>query len=150
MVTSQVPSGATLLDINVLVAMFARNHVHHAIANEWFEQLEGLWATCPLTENSAIRILSQNFNTGLDLTASQVGDFLRELCEDPLHEFWTDSLSLLDERFDLSRVGHAHLTDIYLVGLAMLHEGKLVTFDRHIRTAALKPDGRDSVIVIPT
>src|SRR5690242_17062328 len=99
MVTSQTPMGATLLDVNVLVAMFARNHVHHAIANEWFEQVEGSWATCPLTENGALRILSQNSNTGLDLTASQVADFLRELRQDPMHEFWPDSQSLLDERF---------------------------------------------------
>jgi predicted nucleic acid-binding protein len=130
--------------------MFAQNHAHHEIANEWFEQFEGTWATCPLTENGAIRILSQTSNTGLELTAGQVGEYLRELCNDPLHEFWPDEISLLDERFDLFRATHAHLTDIYLVGLAVLHGGQLATFDRRIRTGALKPDGRDAVWVIPT
>src|SRR5262245_46610960 len=109
--------------------MFAQNHAHHAIANEWFDQLEDPWATCPLTENGAIRILSQPSNTGLEMTASQVAEHLRELCDDPLHEFWPDSLSLLNDRFDLSRVNHGHLTDIYLLGLAMEHGGRLATFD---------------------
>lgn len=48
-----------LLDVNVLVALFDPDHVHHEAAQAWFSanRLHG-WATCPLTENRLVRILS--------------------------------------------------------------------------------------------
>ncbi|HEY7215024.1 MAG TPA: hypothetical protein VIC28_10365 [Thermoanaerobaculia bacterium] len=48
-----------LLDVNVLVALFDPDHVHHEAAHTWFAAHRGAgWATCPLTENGLIRILS--------------------------------------------------------------------------------------------
>ena len=39
-----------LLDVNVLIALLDRRHVHHEPAHGWFAtaQADG-WATCPLT-----------------------------------------------------------------------------------------------------
>jgi hypothetical protein len=49
-----------LLDVNVLIALLDRRHVHHEAAHCWFAmaQADG-WATCPLTQNAVLRILGQ-------------------------------------------------------------------------------------------
>ena len=51
---------AALLDVNVLIALLDAGHVHHAVATKWLsEHLDAGWASCPLTQNGCIRILSQ-------------------------------------------------------------------------------------------
>ena len=46
---------------------------------------------------------------------------------------------MLDEaRFHCGAVlSHAHVTDVYLLGLAAFHKGKLATFDSGIPTGAV-------------
>ena len=40
-----------LLDVNVLIALLDPNHVHHDLAQAWFESARSRsWATCPITE----------------------------------------------------------------------------------------------------
>jgi predicted nucleic acid-binding protein len=49
-----------LLDVNLLIALFDASHVHHHLAHQWFAGCRSQgWATCPLTENACIRIISQ-------------------------------------------------------------------------------------------
>lgn len=49
-----------LLDVNVLIALLDAAHVHHRNARAWLEaNIEQGWASCPLTQNGCIRILSQ-------------------------------------------------------------------------------------------
>ena len=49
-----------LLDINVIIALLDANHVMHACARRWLErELETGWASCPVTQNGVLRILSQ-------------------------------------------------------------------------------------------
>ena len=52
-------SHIALLDVNVLVALFDPDHVHHTLAHDWFAD-EGTagWATCPVTENGFVRVLA--------------------------------------------------------------------------------------------
>ena len=55
------------------------------------------------------------------------------------HQFWPDDLCMLDERaVDIARVhGPRQITDIYLLALAIRHEGRLVSFDSSVaRNAA--------------
>ena len=49
-----------LLDVSILLALFDRDHHHHATAMAWWtaNQRDG-WASCPLTENGFVRIVSQ-------------------------------------------------------------------------------------------
>jgi uncharacterized protein len=48
-----------LLDIHVLIALHDRDHVHHARAAAWFEaNVHPGWASCPLTQNGCLRIMS--------------------------------------------------------------------------------------------
>ena len=49
-----------LLDVNVLIALHDEQHVHHEAAARWFiDQARHGWASCPLTQNGCIRIMSQ-------------------------------------------------------------------------------------------
>jgi predicted nucleic acid-binding protein len=67
----------TLLDVNVLVALFDPVHVHHEAAHKWFGQnRKSGWATCPLTENGMVRVLSNPAYPGRRTT---VHDAIRRL-----------------------------------------------------------------------
>ncbi len=58
----------------------------------------------------------------------------------PHHHFWPDDVSLLDEhRFDTTMLAvPRQSTDAYLLGLAVKHRGRLVTFDRNIAVHAVR------------
>ena len=48
-----------LLDVNVLIALFDQEHVHHELSHDWFsDNRRDGWATCPVTENGFLRVLS--------------------------------------------------------------------------------------------
>ncbi len=123
-----------LPDINVLIALFDPRHVHHDPAQEWFATVSADgWATCPLTENGFLRILSNPNYANLRLTVSEVTAGLRLLfaAYPDSHHFWADDISLCDTTlFDLNEVqGYRQLTDLYLLGLCQQREAALVTFD---------------------
>ncbi len=129
-----------LLDTNFLIALFDAAHVHHATAQAWLIQNRRLgWATCPLTQNGCIRIFSQPAYPA-SLPIPEITRRLRQATAATDHEFWDDSISLTDaKRFDLTRVPHPRfLTDAYLLGLAVDHQARVVTFDQGIPTGAVR------------
>jgi toxin-antitoxin system PIN domain toxin len=133
-------SGVALLDVNVLVALFDPDHVHHELAHDWFADTRHRgWATCPVTENGLVRVLSNPAYTGTTLRPKAVTGALARFCASGDHAFWPATLSLTDERiFDLSVAsGHAQLTEVYLLGLATAMNGCLATFDRTIPVKAV-------------
>ena len=100
-----------LLDANVLIALVVADHVHHAAAEAWLASSDRLFATCPITEGSLVRLLIREGQTGA--TAHAV---IMALADHPRHEFWPDSVSYRD--LPLSRLlGHRQVTDAYLVPL---------------------------------
>jgi hypothetical protein len=140
-----------LLDINVLVALFDPDHVHHDAAHDWFaEEGRASWATCPLTEAGFVRVLSNPAYRGTLIRAADAADRLRRFCASGGHVFWPCDLSLLDRSvFDLSQIaGHRQLTEVYLLGLAKTRGGRLVTFDRSIPLQAVKGASAASLEVI--
>ncbi|MBM3363496.1 MAG: VapC toxin family PIN domain ribonuclease [Betaproteobacteria bacterium] len=120
-----------LLDKNVLIALCDGRHEHHDLAAHWFlEHAAQGWASCPLTQNGALRIMSAPAYPGARPVA-QVLAQLQTLCASPHHHFWPDALSLvqadiLNPRYVLS---HRQLTDAYLLALAVHQQGCLVTLD---------------------
>ena len=125
----------SLLDVNVLIALIDPAHIHFTVAHEWFaSRASQRWATCPITVNGCIRILSRPGYAGGSLTPAEAASLLRDRCSQPDHEFWPEDLSLLDQsRFHFSKLsGPRQITDIYLLALAVAHHGHLVTFDRSI------------------
>lgn len=142
--------GRLLLDVNVLIALFADSHVHHEIAHDWFADHHPRgWATCPLTENGFLRILSHP-GAGVEADRTTLVASLRTFCSSPHHDFWPDAVSLRDASlFDASVVvSHRQLTDVYLLGLATRMDGTLATFDGSIPLRAVKGATRQHLAVI--
>jgi toxin-antitoxin system PIN domain toxin len=139
-----------LLDVNVLIALLDPDHMSHAAAMSWFTKhaKEG-WASCPITQNGCIRIMSNpSYPNALPVRA--VIKHLADACEQDVHEFWPDGVSLLDEDgFDSTRMhGPRQLTDIYLLGLAVSRGGKFVTFDGRIPLAAVRKASTRHLVVL--
>ena len=129
-----------LLDVNVLIALLDRRHVHHEPAHAWFaaEQAKG-WATCPLTQNAVLRIVGQPRYPNSPGPPAVVAPLMAELIRHPQHQFWPDSLSLLGQSgVDVSHLVEAsQLTDTYLLALAVHRGGRLVSFDRRLSCEAV-------------
>jgi hypothetical protein len=131
---------AALLDVNVLIALLDRLHVHHEPAHAWFAASHPAgWATCPLTQNAVLRILGQPRYPNSPGPPAVVAPLVAELIRHPNHQFWPDSLSLLTvSGVDPSRLLEAgQVTDTYLLALAVHQGGTLVSFDRRLASSAV-------------
>jgi uncharacterized protein len=128
-----------LLDINVLIALHDRDHVHHIRAATWFEaNVQHGWASCPLTQNGCLRIMNQpGYSSPQPLAALMA--MLQRSTSASVHETWFDDISILDAaRFQHTHMhGHRQLTDLYLLALAVKNKGRLVSFDARIPTSAV-------------
>lgn len=141
---------AWLLDINALIALIDFDHVHNDAMQRWFLANASLgWATCPLTENGLIRILTQPAYRGGARSVPEVLHVLRTLKETQAdrYHFWSMDISLCDaslfrwEYLSSTR----HLTDLYLLGLAFRRGARLVSFDRSLPWQAVQGGGADLV-----
>ncbi len=139
-----------LLDVNVLIALSDPDHVFHSVAKTWWVlNREQGWATCPLTQNGCVRIVSQPGYPNPQSVIT-VARLLAHTCADPCHEFWPDDASLLDPgQFEHNRIhGHRQITDLYLLGLAVRHGGRLVTFDGKIPLSAVHGAHKQHVLAL--
>jgi toxin-antitoxin system PIN domain toxin len=139
-----------LLDVNVLIALLDSDHASHDPAMDWFaKQAREGWASCPITQNGCIRIMS---NPGYPnpLPVPAIVQRLAEACRQSIHEFWPDDVSLLDSKVaDSTRIhGPRQLTDIYLLALAIARDGKLVTFDTGIPIAAVRNATKQDLLIL--
>lgn len=128
-----------LLDVNVLIALLDAQHVHHRLAALWLgENIDSGWASCPLTQNGVIRIMSLPTYPN-PLSAGQVAERLAEAANSRWHAFWPDDVSLLQAgTLNWGAVLRSRqVTDCYLLALAVHHEGRFTTFDRRIATDAV-------------
>jgi toxin-antitoxin system PIN domain toxin len=128
-----------LLDVNVLIALLDSDHALHAAATTWFrESARQGWASCPITQNGCLRVMSHPAYPNAP-PLRVIAERLMEATASPLHEFWPDDVSLLDPGIaDLSRIhGPRQLTDLYLLALAVRHSGRFVTFDAAIAREAI-------------
>ena len=139
-----------LFDVNVLLALFDPGHIHHSQSLHWWaeNQADG-WASCPLTQNGFLRVLSgrgyvrpRSMADALALLSAQI--------ERPGHAFWPDDVSIMDlKTFERSRLlGPRQITDIYLLALAVKNGGRLVTLDRGIPLAAVRGAEAKHLVVI--
>lgn len=137
-----------LPDVNVLLALIDTNHAFHEQAQAWMSEA-GSWASCAITQNGFVRILSQpgypsprTPTTAIALLASPI--------ERTDHEFWPCDITLADRSLiDATQLlGPSQLTDVYLLALAVAHGGRLVTFDGSIRTDAVKGATQEHLVVL--
>lgn len=139
-----------LLDVKVLVALFDQDHVSHKSAMTWFaaHAREG-WASCSITQNGCARVMADpSYPNPLPVQA-----LIRRLADtyaQPIHQFWADEPSLIDPGiFDATRIhGPKQITDLYLLGLAVEHDGRLVTFDGGIAHSAVRKATAKNLVVL--
>ena len=139
-----------LLDVNVLVALLDASHVHHRAARDWLAaQARHGWASCPLTQNGCLRILSLPAYPNPQPTAA-VAQRLGLAVADRSHAFWPDTCSLLESgRIQWDRVlSSRQITDAYLLALAAANGGRLVTFDRGIGIDAVSGAAKKHLLVL--
>jgi toxin-antitoxin system PIN domain toxin len=139
-----------LLDVNVLVALLDGAHLHHRAATEWLAaNVKKGWASCPLTQNGCVRVLSLPAYRNAQ-TPTAVADRLSRATADRSHVFWPDSVSLLDP--DRLRWDHVltsrQITDVYLLALAVEKGGRLVTLDRGIAVGAVPRATAKNLVMI--
>ena len=139
-----------LLDMNVMLALFDPEHAHHVSARTWWidHRSEG-WASCPLTQNGFVRIIS-NPRYPRPLLLADAASIMQAQLALPEHEFWPDNISIADPTiFDFSRIlGPSQITDIYLLALAVKNKGRFVTFDQAIPMASVRRAEQQHVAVL--
>ena len=127
-----------LLDVNVLIALIDPAHLQHDQAHDWFERVGSkAFATCPVTEMGLLRIVGHPKYPNSPGPPSAVVAALTAIRALKGHEFWPDSLSLVDgpAGVDPSKLSsHGRVTDSYLLALARAHKGRLATFDAKLAT----------------
>ena len=139
-----------LLDVNVLLALLDSDHTDHARAGEWLDaEVEAGWASCPITENGFVRIISQPRYPS-PVPPAQAVELLAGARRSRHHAFWPCDVSLLDEQVvDRSRLhGSRQVTDAYLLALAVAHEGRFVTFDRALSLETVHGATEDHLTVL--
>lgn len=128
-----------LLDINVLLALLDSDHVDHRRASEWLDaEIGSGWASCAITQNGFVRIVSQPRYPS-PVPPAQAVLLLEQACSTEHHEFWPCDVSILDGKaVDRRRVhGPRQVTDAYLLALATRQGGRFVTFDRSVALSAV-------------
>jgi len=128
-----------LLDVNVLLALFDADHVNHRAARSWLEsEIEHGWASCAISENGFVRIISQPKYPS-PITPVQAIERLQRATGTQHHAFWPCDLSLVaGDAIRSDRLyGSRQITDAYLLALAVHHDGRFVTFDRSIALEAV-------------
>jgi|SRR6185312_9893713 len=131
-----------LLDVNVLIALLDANHIFHQKVHDWWGKNEGSgWASCPISENGVIRIMTHHsYPRQKRLNVLEVITNLRAFATNTNHEFWPEDISLRDSKiFEPERIlSGTLLTDLYLLALAAKNQGALVTLDQNISLSAVR------------
>jgi uncharacterized protein len=130
-----------LLDSSTLIALFDNDHSVHKRAMDWFMENSNLgWATCPLTENAVLRVLTNPGYSKINrFSLIELRSLLSVNMRDTDHQFWPDDVSLLDDALIRPEyiLGPKQLTDVYLLALAVKNQGCLVTFDEKISVSSV-------------
>jgi toxin-antitoxin system PIN domain toxin len=121
-----------LLDVNVLLALLAENHIHYQLVTDWFSTPELWWAVCPFTEAGFIRNATAPRNGSI--TVSEATKVLARIAKQPGYHYLpiTADWQTLTRPFFARIFGTKQVTDAYLLGLAIREDCVLVTMDKAI------------------
>jgi toxin-antitoxin system PIN domain toxin len=139
-----------LLDVNVLIALLDADHIEHAAARAWLErEIQSGWASCPITENGFVRIVSQPRYPS-PVPPVEAIRRLELATRTEQHELWPCDATLLDGKLVDSTRLHSprQVTDVYLLALAVAKRGRFVTFDRSIPLSAAIGARSDQLVVL--
>ncbi len=148
-VAKDMPARA-LFDVNVLIALLDADHIHHLRAAAWLaEHIGAGWASCPITQNGCVRIMSQPGYPS-PLPTAQVAARLREATRARHHLFIPSGPSLLDPAvFDSTQLlGHRQVTDAWLLALAVAEGLRLVSFDASLPLRVVRGATASHLVVL--
>ncbi len=74
---------------------------------------------------------------------------LHQFCEAEGHRFWSEDVSLRDLILPTAIVTIKHLTNVYLLGLAVHYGGRLATLDRRIPVTAIQEGEKALELITP-
>jgi toxin-antitoxin system PIN domain toxin len=139
-----------LLDVNVLVALLDPRHALHHIAVIWLRaNIAAGWATCAITQNGFVRIVSQPSYPNT-VSTGQANATLRSATADADHRFLPCDIELCDpgQIRPGYLLGPRQVPDAYLLALATAHGGRLATFDQRVAPrVAVNATPEDLVVV---
>jgi uncharacterized protein len=133
---------ASLLDVNVLMALAWPTHIHHDAAHHWFAaDPHRRWATCAHTQVAFLRLSLQPAVVKSVISFADALQALETSTTSKHHSFWTLDFpfSATADEIRSRLAGHNQLADALLLQLAIQNGGTLATFDRRI-AALLPPD----------
>jgi len=139
-----------LLDVNVIVALAERTHVHNGLVREWFYAAPDLeWSLCAFTESGYLRIATGPVPGRIDMPEATA--ILNQLTLHPGYRYLpiTVDWQTLCSPFFKRLYGTNQVTDAYLLGLAVREDLVLVTMDKGILHLA-GPEHRDHVLLLET
>ena len=139
----------SLLDVSVLISLLDANHQNHATITGWLGQNNHRWASCPITQNGYLRIVTQESYPNA-ISIKEAIKTLSQAVSTLGHEFLSDDISLLDQQlFAHEHIqGPKQLTDIYLLALSVFHGARFVTLDEGVPHVAVPQATNASVHVI--
>lgn len=140
-----------LIDTGVLIALCDPSHAMHGAALAWLDSHDGTIATCPMTENGAVRILSQpKYSQAYRVSTAEAASAVSKVRDIEGYEFWGDSISLLDEtKFAFGELmGPSQIADAYLLGLAVSRDGVLVTLDTRLQISAVLGASAENLLTL--
>src|SRR5207237_8880288 len=119
--------------VNVLVALLAPEHEHHARAVDWFaaDAVEHGWTTCAVTELGVIRVCAQ-LPGGTWPPDTTAGGLLVLTASRPAYVWWPGAGSPIVLQESRSATTGKQVTDRYLLGLARRNRGQVATFYRDL------------------
>lgn len=122
-----------LLDVNILLALFWEDHQSHDLVLGWFKETgKHSFATCGITQSGFVRLSANPQYSNKAVSVPEGIEILSTITDLPGHTFWPVDIGIREAtaRFVRGLYGHRQVTDAYLLGLAIHHDGKLVTLDR--------------------
>jgi toxin-antitoxin system PIN domain toxin len=128
-----LPEHGYLLDVNVLYALMARNHIHHPIVEAWFYATADLrWGICSFTEAGFLRNATAHRAGQIEMAEATA--ILNNLAQHPGYRYLpiAEDWPTLCGPFFKRLFGAKQVTDAYLLGLAVRHGMVLVTMDKGI------------------
>lgn len=123
----------------LLLALLDGDHVDHGRARQWLErEIQSGWASCAITENGFVRIISQPRYPS-PVPVAQAVERLARAASTASHQFWPCSVTLLDKAVICRDhlLGHRQVTGAYLLALAVERGGRFVTFDQSVPLSAV-------------
>jgi len=137
-----------LLDVNVLVALTARSHVHHRLVKEWFYASPNLpWGVCAFTEAGFLR--NATAPRPGQIAMSEATAVLEQLTRHPGYRYLPIAADwkTLCSPFSARLYGTKQVTDAYLLGLAVREGLVLVTMDKAILHLAGTEYGKQVLVL---